>query len=98
MMWISSPGSFPAANDHDEAWSSAALHRETGEQVSEEAPEPLRLLRAREVAERLGISQAQVWELLRTGDIRSVKIGASRRVRSDEVDRYIRSLPQDGAA
>lgn len=56
-----------------------------------EGPE-LRLLKVPQVADRLGLSPNQVWELIRTRELDSVKIGASRRVRSDEVDRYIKSL------
>jgi excisionase family DNA binding protein len=84
----SSPGSRPAADDHDDS-RDHGCHQD-GEQVSTETE--LRLLKVRGVADRLGLSTSQVWELLKAGELDSVKIGAARRVRSDEVDRFIKSL------
>lgn len=61
-----------------------------------EAP-GIRLLAVPEVAERLGVSKAKVWELVHSGRLRSVKIDWSRRVRSDHLDEYIKALVTEQA-
>src|SRR5690349_16219686 len=48
-----------------------------------------------QVAQRLGISPRTVWDLLRTGRLASVRVGGCRRVRSDELERFITELPTD---
>ncbi|MDX6310290.1 MAG: hypothetical protein QOI06_3336 [Nocardioidaceae bacterium] len=50
------------------------------------------LLRIAEVMERLALSQTKVYELMSGGELRSVKVGRSRRVPSDELDRFIANL------
>lgn len=50
---------------------------------------PRKLLRVPEVAELLAISEAHVYALIRSGDIRSVKLGNARRVAQAEVDRIM---------
>ena len=55
------------------------------------------LLRAEEVTELLDIGRTCVYDLIRTGDLRSVKIGGSRRVPSTAVQQYLDHL-LDGAA
>jgi excisionase family DNA binding protein len=57
----------------------------------------LRLLRVRQVADRLGLGTSQVWEMISSGELDSLKIGAARRVRSDVVDAYIRKLTAEQA-
>lgn len=52
----------------------------------------VRLLRAREVAERLGVSERRVDALLTSGEVASVRVGHARRVRTDVLDAYIDSL------
>jgi len=54
-------------------------------------PRARRLLRVAEVADRLAISEAHVYALIRSGDIRSVKLGAARRIAPSEVDRIMAS-------
>lgn len=50
------------------------------------------LLKIPEVMERLAVGQTKVYELMSTGELRSVKVGRSRRIPSDEVDRFISEL------
>lgn len=50
------------------------------------------LLKIPEVMERLAVGQTKVYELMSTGDLRSVKLGRSRRVPSDDLDRFIAEL------
>ena len=50
---------------------------------------PEKLLRAVEVAEILNISRAFAYQLMQRGDIRTVFIGASRRVRPEDLRDYI---------
>jgi excisionase family DNA binding protein len=54
-------------------------------------PEPRqRLLTVRESCERLGISHPTLYNLLNSGQIKSLKIGRARRVPSTEVDAFVR--------
>lgn len=48
-----------------------------------------RLLKATEIATRLNISRAKVYQLMQTGEIRTVCIGAARRVRPKDLDDFI---------
>lgn len=50
------------------------------------------LLRPEEVAAMLGIGRSIVFELLRSGELRSVKIGKSRRIPRVAVYEYIDGL------
>ena len=50
-----------------------------------------KLLKARDVAETLKISKSMAYKLIRTGDIPSVHIGSSRRVRPSDLQGYINS-------
>jgi excisionase family DNA binding protein len=50
------------------------------------------LLRPEEVATALGIGRTAVFELIRTGELRSVKIGKSRRIPTDAVHEYVADL------
>jgi excisionase family DNA binding protein len=57
------------------------------------------LLTVAQVAERMGISRAQVYVLLADGALTSVKIGRSRRVALGDLARYIALLrPPDAVA
>ena len=53
-----------------------------------------RFLHLSDVAEILNISQAQIYALVRRGDMRAIKIGGRGqwRVESDEVESYIERL------
>jgi excisionase family DNA binding protein len=50
------------------------------------------LLRPEEVAQALSISRSTVFLLMRSGELRSVKIGKSRRVPVDAVTEYVAAL------
>lgn len=50
------------------------------------------LLSVPEVARALGISERMVWRLIREGRLKSLKIGASRRVDQRDLDACIDSL------
>jgi excisionase family DNA binding protein len=47
------------------------------------------LLKFPEVMERLPVGETKVYELMSTGELRSVKSGRSRRVPNDELERFI---------
>jgi excisionase family DNA binding protein len=51
------------------------------------------LLRVPEVAQRLGISRAKVYELIAAERLPSVKIDGCRRVRSQDLTAYVNGLP-----
>ena len=50
------------------------------------------LLKIPEVLERLAICQTKLYELMSSGELRSVKVGRARRIPSDELDRFIAEL------
>jgi excisionase family DNA binding protein len=53
---------------------------------------PKLLLTVEEAAERLGIGRTTTFALIRTGALRSVRIGRLRRVRTTDLDSYAASL------
>jgi len=55
-------------------------------------------LTAEEVAEALSIGRAKVYDLIRNGDLVSVKIGRLRRVHAEAVHAYARRLIEEQAA
>lgn len=55
----------------------------------------VRLLTVVEVARILGIGRSKVYELLYSGELKSVKIGASRRVRYSDLSHYVRYLDDE---
>ena len=52
------------------------------------------LLTVPEVADVLNIGRTRVYDLMRSGELGSVKIGALRRVHVDAIEEYITSLGQ----
>lgn len=54
------------------------------------------LLTAGEAAARLGISRATLYRLLPAGDLRSVKIGWTRRIAVADLEAYVARLRTDG--
>ena len=50
------------------------------------------LLRPAEAAKRLGIGRTKVYELMRSGELRSVKIGAARRVSATALAEFVAAL------
>jgi len=55
----------------------------------------VRLLTVVEVARILGIGRSKVYELLYSGELKSVKIGAARRVRYIDLRDYVRYLDDE---
>ena len=56
------------------------------------------LYRPGEAAETLGVSRARLYQLLATGEIGSVKIGASRRVPAVDLEAYVSRLRSEREA
>ena len=50
------------------------------------------LLRPEEAAKALGVSRTTVFELIRTGDLRSVKIGNARRISATALAEFVAGL------
>lgn len=50
---------------------------------------PQKLMRASEVAQYLNISRAFAYKLMQTGQLRTVQIGQSVRVRPEDLEQYI---------
>jgi excisionase family DNA binding protein len=50
------------------------------------------LLKVPDVVARLGVSRAKVYELMASGELCSVRVGGSRRIRSVDLDRFIAEL------
>ena len=50
------------------------------------------LLKIPEVMERLAVGRSKVYDLISSGALRSVKVGRSRRVPSDELERFVAEL------
>lgn len=65
------------------------LHTNPAPTLHESALSRRPLLKVPAVAETLGLSQSKVHEMLRTGEIPSIKIDKSRRVRPDDLDEFI---------
>jgi excisionase family DNA binding protein len=61
------------------------------------SPRPL-LLRPEEAAEILRVGRSKVYELMRAGLLRSVKIGGSRRVSAIALAEFVASLDTGEAA
>ncbi|HRN51617.1 MAG TPA: helix-turn-helix domain-containing protein [Anaerolineales bacterium] len=57
--------------------------------IPDKQPALQKLLRASEVAEILDVSKAFVYQLIQRGLIRSVRIGTSRRIRMEDLLRFI---------
>jgi len=56
-----------------------------------DAEKRLRLLNAGQVAEILNISLAMAYRLMQRGDIRTVRIASSRRVRAKDLENYVQA-------
>jgi excisionase family DNA binding protein len=54
--------------------------------------EPPRLLKVEDAARLLNVGRSAVYDLIRSGHLRSVKIGKSRRIPREAVDDVIRAL------
>jgi excisionase family DNA binding protein len=56
------------------------------------------LLRPEEAAQVLGLGRTKVYELIRSGALRSVKVGNSRRVSTAALAEYVNQLDHGGAS
>jgi excisionase family DNA binding protein len=54
------------------------------------------LSKVERAARKIDVSRAFFYELIRSGEVESVKIGRSRRVSREALDRYVASLTGDG--
>lgn len=61
------------------------------------SPSNDRLLKVPEAMQRLGLGQSKLFELLRAGSLRSVRIGGARRVRETDLIAFIQSLSDGGS-
>lgn len=55
------------------------------------------LYKVTDVAQVLSLSRTKVYELVRSGELASVRIGGSRRVRGEDLARYVESLERISA-
>jgi excisionase family DNA binding protein len=53
------------------------------------------LLKPEEAAQCLGICRSKIYELMRAGALESVRIGASRRIPTSAVARFVEELSSD---
>lgn len=51
-----------------------------------------KLYRVEEVTQLLGVGRTRVFDLIKLGELRSVKIGGSRRVPATALDEYVERL------
>jgi len=78
---------------HKEAYPPRASARAPADPQSEGPVMNDKLLyRVSEVAAFLSLSRTTVYELVRTGVLPSVRIGGSRRIRGEDLARYVDSL------
>jgi excisionase family DNA binding protein len=54
------------------------------------------LLRIEEVAQRTGLSRSKTYELAASGDLPTVRVGRSVRVRRSALNEWLRRLPDRG--
>jgi excisionase family DNA binding protein len=92
--------SIEAAIDGIESWLGElrdALPRlMSGEGPAPAAPQERRLLTVQEAAERLGVGETTVRALIRSFQLRSVKIGTARRVPVDDIEDFLARLRESG--
>jgi len=67
------------------------------EQITEGTTPPVhrKLHRVEEVAEVLNVGRTKVFDLIRSGQLASVKVGGSRRVTEQAIEDYIERLCQE---
>jgi excisionase family DNA binding protein len=56
-----------------------------------------KLYRVEEVAEALDVGRTKVFDLIRCGQLASVKVGGSRRITEQAIEDYIDALVDEGA-
>jgi len=57
-----------------------------------------RAYRPEEVGDLLGVSRSTVYRLMGEGALESIKVGGSRRVTDEQLDRYLASLEASAGA
>lgn len=55
------------------------------------------LYRITEAAEALGLSRATVYELVQRGEIRTIRVGAARRVPTEAISEFVRRKEEEAA-
>lgn len=55
------------------------------------------LFRVTEVAGFLGLSRAKTYELMKSGALPSVKLDGCRRIKADDLRRFVDELPSEAA-
>ena len=55
------------------------------------------LFRVTEVAGFLGLSRAKTYELMKSGALPSVKLDGCRRIKADDLRRFVDDLPSEAA-
>jgi DNA binding domain, excisionase family len=55
------------------------------------------LFRVTEVAGFLGLSRAKTYELMKSGALPSVKVDGCRRIKADDLRRFVDDLPSEAA-
>lgn len=70
------------------------LENQAHEMTGNRAPErpPRLLLTVEEAADRIGICRANMFKLIRRGEVKSVKVGRLRRVTPAALEDYVRRL------
>jgi excisionase family DNA binding protein len=58
---------------------------------------PVLLVRPEDAAQVLGIGRTKVYELIRSGDLRSVRVGGLRRIPVTALDEFVARLEGDAA-
>ena len=56
------------------------------------SPSPRVMLTAEQAADALGIGRTTVYALIKSGELRSLRIGRLRRIPADEIDAYTARL------
>ncbi|GAA0358316.1 helix-turn-helix domain-containing protein [Actinoallomurus spadix] len=59
---------------------------------------PARLVRPEDAADALGVGRTKVYELMRSGALRSVKIGGLRRIPAAALAEFVAQLEEEDAA
>ncbi len=57
-----------------------------------------RVLTVREVSDRLQLSERQIWTMVQTGELKSLRLGRSRRVAMVDLAAYIESRREAATA
>lgn len=68
------------------------LATELAELAASPRPRQTALLTVDEAAAELGVSRSRIFGLIKTGALRSIKLGASRRIPRDAVDELVANL------